>query len=48
MVAGGSTSNAMQLPSPVYFALFIDDTHVIIGAGGGGHRFGMANVLALI
>ncbi|EPY19326.1 hypothetical protein STCU_09520 [Strigomonas culicis] len=27
---------------------FVDDTHVLIGAGGGGKRFGMANILLML
>ncbi|KEG12545.1 hypothetical protein DQ04_01631110 [Trypanosoma grayi] len=48
VVACGKTPWCMQFPSPVYFARWIDDRYAVIGAGGGGRRFGMANLLAII
>ncbi|CUI15028.1 transmembrane protein, putative, partial [Bodo saltans] len=48
VVAQGATPRALQFPSPIYFSEWVSDTHVIVGAGGGGQRFGMANVLALL
>ncbi|CCW67357.1 unnamed protein product [Phytomonas sp. Hart1] len=47
-VAAGSSPRFIQLPSPVYVASWISTTHVLIAAGGGGSRFGMANVLVLL
>lgn len=48
VVAPGELPNFLQLPSPVYCAEWVDARHVVIGAGGGGRRFGMANVLVLL
>ncbi|EKG04620.1 hypothetical protein TCSYLVIO_004318 [Trypanosoma cruzi] len=48
VVAPGKSPQYMQLPSPVYFVRWVDERHAIIGAGGGGRRFGMANLLAII
>ncbi|RNF03849.1 hypothetical protein TraAM80_05545 [Trypanosoma rangeli] len=48
VIAPGKFPQYMQLPSPVYFVRWVDDHHAIIGAGGGGRRFGMVNFLALI
>ncbi|EKF33021.1 hypothetical protein MOQ_003115 [Trypanosoma cruzi marinkellei] len=48
VVAPGKSPQYMQLPSPVYFVRWVDECHAIIGAGGGGRRFGMANLLAII
>lgn len=48
VVAPGATPQYLQLPSPVYVALWATDRLVVIGAGGGGNRFGMANVLVLL
>lgn len=48
VVAQGASPRALQFPSPIYFSEWVSDTHVVVGAGGGGQRFGMANVLALL
>ncbi|KPA80524.1 hypothetical protein ABB37_04735 [Leptomonas pyrrhocoris] len=48
VVAAGQVENVLQLPSPVYTAEFTDAHHVLIGAGGGGKKFGMANVALLL
>ncbi|ORC90217.1 uncharacterized protein TM35_000092670 [Trypanosoma theileri] len=48
VVASGKDPRFMQFPSPVYFVRWIDERHAVIGAGGGGRRFGMANLLAII
>ncbi|ESL06847.1 hypothetical protein TRSC58_05472 [Trypanosoma rangeli SC58] len=48
VIAPGKSPQYIQLPSPVYFVRWVDDHHAIIGAGGGGRRFGMVNFLALI
>jgi hypothetical protein len=47
VVARGQLWNELQFPSPLYFSHWVDDTHVLVGAGGGGKRFGMANVAAV-
>ncbi|CAD2218535.1 hypothetical protein, conserved [Angomonas deanei] len=48
VVAAGLGPNMIQLPSPIYIVQHISPTHVVLGAGGGGRRFGMANVLVII
>ncbi|RNF21616.1 uncharacterized protein Tco025E_03457 [Trypanosoma conorhini] len=48
VIAPGKSPQYLQLPSPVYFARWVDERHAIVGAGGGGRRFGMANLLAII
>lgn len=48
VVAVGAGPRFLQLPSPVYLAEWVSPTHVLIGAGGGGSRFGMANVLVML
>lgn len=48
VVANGKTPNSLQMPSPVYCVEWVDANHVLIGAGGGGRRFGMANVAVLL
>ncbi|KAH9599170.1 hypothetical protein LSM04_008479 [Trypanosoma melophagium] len=48
VVASGKNPRYMQFPSPVYFARWIDERHAVVGAGGGGRRFGMANLLTII
>ena len=47
VVARGQRWNELQFPSPLYFSHWVDDSHVLVGAGGGGKRFGMANVAAV-
>ncbi|KAG8345943.1 hypothetical protein TRVL_03236 [Trypanosoma vivax] len=48
VAAVSDAPHCMQFPSPVYFARWIDEKHAIVGAGGGGRRFGMANLLAIV
>lgn len=48
VVALGRAENVLQLPSPIYTSAFIDAHHVLIGAGGGGRRFGMPNIALLL
>lgn len=48
VVASGESLNLLQLPSPVFCVEWVDATHAIVGGGGGGSRFGMVNVLALL
>lgn len=47
VIADGGAPNVIQAPSPVFCAQWIDESHVLLGAGGGGARFGMVNMLAL-
>nr|CCC89845.1 unnamed protein product [Trypanosoma congolense IL3000] len=46
--ASENTAYRMQFPSPVYFTRWIDERHAVVGAGGGGRRFGMANLLVIV
>ncbi|AAZ10445.1 hypothetical protein, conserved [Trypanosoma brucei brucei TREU927] len=48
VAASGKAANCMQFPSPVYFTRWLDDRYAVVGAGGGGRRFGMANLLAIV
>lgn len=48
VIARGAASNELQAPSPVFTAQWIDGSHAVVGAGGGGSRFGMANLLILL
>lgn len=48
VVAAGRVNNVLQVPSPIYTAEFTDAHHVLIGAGGGGRKFGMANIALLL
>jgi hypothetical protein len=48
VVAAGGKANMLQVPSPIYTAEFTDAHHVLIGAGGGGRKFGMANIALLL
>lgn len=48
VVAAGRVENVLQVPSPIYTAEFTDSHHVLIGAGGGGRKFGMANIALLL
>ncbi|KAK7200078.1 hypothetical protein NESM_000057400 [Novymonas esmeraldas] len=48
VVAAGRAENVLQVPSPIYTATFVDAHHVLIGAGGGGRRFGMPNIATLL
>lgn len=48
VVAAGRVENTLQVPSPIYTAEFTDSHHVLIGAGGGGRKFGMANIALLL
>lgn len=47
VIASGGAPNRIQAPSPVFCSQFLDTSHVLLGAGGGGSRFGMENMLAL-
>lgn len=47
VIADGGAPNVIQAPSPVFCAQWVDESHVLLGAGGGGARFGMVNMLAL-
>ncbi|KAG5473816.1 hypothetical protein LSCM1_04447 [Leishmania martiniquensis] len=48
VVAAGRVKNVLQVPSPIYTATFVDAHHALIGAGGGGRRFGMPNIALLL
>lgn len=48
VVAAGRVENVLQVPSPIYTAEFTGVHHVLIGAGGGGRKFGMANIALLL
>ncbi|CAC9508918.1 conserved hypothetical protein [Leishmania infantum JPCM5] len=48
VVAAGRAENVLQVPSPIYTAIFVDAHHALIGAGGGGRRFGMPNIALLL
>ncbi|KAG5490396.1 hypothetical protein JKF63_00516 [Porcisia hertigi] len=48
VIAAGREENVLQMPSPIYTAIFVDAHHALIGAGGGGQRFGMPNVALLL
>ncbi|XQJ28718.1 hypothetical protein NXY56_004747 [Leishmania guyanensis] len=48
VIAAGRAENILQAPSPIYTAIFVDAHHVLIGAGGGGRRFGMPNIALLL
>ncbi|KAG5497349.1 hypothetical protein JIQ42_03835 [Leishmania sp. Namibia] len=48
VVATGRAENVLQVPSPIYTATFVDAHHALIGAGGGGRRFGMPNIALLL
>lgn len=48
VVAAGRVENVLQMPSPIYTAIFVDAHHALIGAGGGGRRFGMPNIALLL
>ncbi|CAG9577891.1 conserved hypothetical protein [Leishmania major strain Friedlin] len=48
VVATGRAENVLQVPSPIYTAIFVDAHHALIGAGGGGRRFGMPNIALLL
>eukprot|EP00796_Vickermania_ingenoplastis_P000483 gene483-263_t len=47
VIAEGEAPNVIQAPFPVFCAQWVDDTHVLLGAGGGS-RYGMANMMALV
>lgn len=48
VVAPGDGPGRLQLPSPIYCSEWIDADHIVVGAGGGGKRFGMANIIILL
>ncbi|GET90441.1 hypothetical protein, conserved [Leishmania tarentolae] len=48
VVAEGRANNVLQVPSPIYTAIFVDAHHALLGAGGGGQRFGMPNIALLL
>lgn len=48
VVAVGQLPQHIQFPSPIYFSQWISESFVLLGAGGGGKRFGMANLVALL
>ncbi len=44
----GPRPNEVLFPAPLYISCWIDDSHVLVGGGGGATRFGFTNCLVVL